>query len=127
LRCGDKTGHITKAGTLCQQPIGPGAKGCIWYGKTPEEKSALALKGAVASRLKTIATLPADTAQPVLDSPAAVRAELASTIHDTRTGRLDHRVAMVVIAGINAALKLAELEVAAQIGDLERRFRLRRA
>ena len=79
------------------------------------------------SRMKSVATLPDSTPSPVLSDPAGVRRVLTETIQQARTGKLDHRIAAVVIQGVVAAVKLAELEVAAQIGDLERRFRLRRA
>jgi hypothetical protein len=75
--------------------------------------------------MQKIASLPADaTPNPVLDSPAGVRQLIGDTIQAARTGSLDHRIAAVVIAGATAAIKLAELEVAAQIGALERRLRL---
>jgi hypothetical protein len=125
LKCGDK-GFTTANGAPCGQNIGADARGCVWHTADAEGRRALALKGGIASRLRTVVALPGDTPPPVLDSPAAVRAELAATIDQVRTGRLDHRIGAVVINGIATAIKLAELEVAAQIGDLERRFRLRR-
>jgi hypothetical protein len=87
----------------------------------------LALRGAAASQLKSAPVLPSDTPMPALDSPEGVLAEIASTVQDVRTGRLDERKGAVVIQGINAALKLAELRLAAMVSDLERRLRLRRA
>jgi hypothetical protein len=62
MRCGEKSGHLTKDGTLCQQPIPATAKGCIWYVRTPEERSLLATKGSLASRMKR--ALPATYACP---------------------------------------------------------------
>ncbi|HZF03671.1 MAG TPA: hypothetical protein VE932_04990 [Patescibacteria group bacterium] len=77
--------------------------------------------------MRSIPCLPGDTPSPVLDNPSGVRTLIADTINDARTGRLDHRIAAVVIAGAQAALKLAELEVAGLIGEHERRLGLRRA
>lgn len=117
---------MLSTGAPCGQGTAPG-KRCVWHSSDPEERRALALKGGIASRLKTIAVLPAGTPDPVLDNPAGVRELIGQTVQAARTGALDYRIAAVVIAGATAAIKLAELQVAAQIGDLERRFRLRRA
>lgn len=124
--CGD-AGDIRADGRPCEQDVRPGQL-CIHHrpGTTADDRRMLALRGAAASRLKSIAVLSADTASPVLDNPAGVRALLAETVQAARTGQLDHRVAAVVINGARAAIELAQLVVASQIGDLERRFKVRR-
>lgn len=126
MRCGDK-GFTSATGAPCGQNIAADAPGCLWHSTDADGRREIALRGGIASRLRTIAALPSDTTAPVLDNPAGVLELLGDTIQQVRTGRLDHRLGAVVIAGVTAALKLAELKVAAQIGDLERRFRLRRA
>jgi hypothetical protein len=125
VKCGE-LGFTTAEGTLCGQNIPPGAKGCLWHSRTPQERRELAIKGSFASRRKHPPVLPSDTSAPVLDNPAGVRQLIAETIQQTRTGQLDHRLAMVVISGARAAIELAQLEVAVMVGDLERRLRLRR-
>ena len=124
MKCGDR-GFVTVDGRPCGQTIGARAKACLWHIRTAEERRALALQGGIASRLRTVAVLPPSTPLPVLDSPEGVRAELAGTIQDA--SRLDHRIAAVVISGLSEAIRLGELQVAAQIGALERRLRLRGA
>jgi len=126
VKCGDK-GFVTKAGQPCGQVIASDAPGCIHHTGTPEERHALALTGGLASRMRTIPVLPAGTPHPVLENPDGVRSLIADTIQQVRVGALDHRIAAVVIAGVTAALKLAELELAAQVGALERRLLGRRA
>ena len=126
MKCGEK-GFVTLDGRPCGQTIGRSASACLWHSRNAQERRALALKGGIASRMKTIVCLPGDTPSPVIDNPAGVRALIADTINDARTGRLDHRIAMVVIAGATAAIKLAELEIAGLIGEHERRLGLRRA
>jgi hypothetical protein len=126
MKCGDR-GFTTADGRPCGQNISARASACLWHSRNAEERRALALRGGLASRMKTIAVLPDDTPDPVLDNPGGVRALIGQTVQQVRTGQLDHRIAAVVIAGAQAAIKLAELQVAAQIGDLERRFRLRQA
>ena len=125
MTCGER-GHTTNDGRPCGQVIGEHDTACIWHRRTPEERRALALKGTFASRMKHTPILPSDTAAPVLDNPAGVRQLIADTIQQTRTGQLDHRIAMVVISGARAAIELAQLEVAVMVSDLERRLRLRR-
>jgi hypothetical protein len=49
MRCGEKIGHMTAKDTLCKQPIPAGAGGCIWYMRTPEERSLPAMHGASGS------------------------------------------------------------------------------
>jgi hypothetical protein len=126
MKCGDK-GFVTATGAPCGQTIGTRAKACIWHSRTAEERSALALRGGIATRMRTVPTLPEETPSPVLDNPEGVRQLIAETVQAARTGKLDHRIASVVIAGATAAIKLAELEVAGQIGALERRLRPRGA
>jgi hypothetical protein len=124
VKCGDK-GFLTATGQPCGQTIGRSASACLWHSRNAQERRALALKGGIASRMRTIVCLPGDTPSPVLDSPEGVRTLIADTINDTRTGRLDHRIAMVVIAGATAALRMAELQLAAKIAEHERRLELR--
>lgn len=52
MKCGEKTGHVTRKGTSCQQTIGVDAAGCLWFVRGPKERSKLAFSGSVASRLK---------------------------------------------------------------------------
>jgi len=126
MKCGDR-GHVGADGRPCGQTIGVEARACVWHRTDAEGRRRLAMKGGVASRMRSIPCLPGDTPSPVLDNPSGVRTLIADTINDARTGRLDHRIAAVVIAGAQAALKLAELEVAGLIGEHERRLGLRRA
>jgi len=125
MTCGEKGGHLTARGTLCAQNIPRNGLACIWHSRDAAERKALALKGSISARMKIIACLPGDTPSPVLDNPAGVRKLITETIQDARTGKLDHRIAMAVFAGTQAALKLAELELSSLIGQHEKRLGLR--
>jgi hypothetical protein len=70
VKCFDKTGHVTKVGTPCQQTIGADAAGCIWYVRTPEQRSVLALKGGIASRMRS--ALPSTYQVPEFTDPEAI-------------------------------------------------------
>src|SRR5262245_12749608 len=127
--CGDAGGVLVGTGEPCRTVTLAGQR-CIWHPEmTPEAaagvRQAFAQRGGIATRKRHTPILPATVPYPVLDNPSGVRALLADTIQAARTGKLDRRIAMVVINGATAAIKLAELEVAAQIGELERRFGLK--
>lgn len=127
MTCGEK-GFTTVSGEPCGQIINPKAAACLWHSRTAPERRMLALRGAAASALKSApAVLDPNTPMPALDSPDGVLREIASTVQDVRTGRLDEKKGAVVLQGISVALKLAELRLAAMVGDLERRLRVRRA
>ena len=63
--------------------------------------------------------LPDGTAPPVLANAEGVRQLLADTIQQVRTGQLPPAVANAVVYAVSTALKLAEMELSAQVADLE--------
>jgi hypothetical protein len=63
--------------------------------------------------------LGADAAPPVLEHPEGVRALLADTIQQVRTGQLPPAAANAVVYAVGTALKLAELELSAKVAKLE--------
>ena len=65
MKCGDR-GHVTTAGTPCQQTIATTAAGCVWHTRSAEGRRILALKGGIASRMRT--ALPATTPEPPFDT-----------------------------------------------------------
>ncbi len=64
----------------------------------------------------------ATTPMPVLSDPEGVRTLLAETIQQVRTGQLAPNAAQAVTAAVNSNIKLAELAIAVQLKDLERRL-----
>jgi hypothetical protein len=70
MKCGDK-GHVTAVGAPCQQTIGANARACIWHSRTSAERRLLAMKGGIASRMRT--ALPATTPEPPFDSAESIR------------------------------------------------------
>src|SRR5262245_31942341 len=69
MKCGD-LGHQTATGGPCQQNIGAKAAGCLWHSRNAEERSLLATKGSIASRMNR--ALPASTALPEFETPEAI-------------------------------------------------------
>lgn len=69
MKCGDR-GHVTAAGEPCGQTIGVNAAACIWHSRTTAERRLLALKGGIASRMRS--ALPASTPEPPFDSPESI-------------------------------------------------------
>ncbi len=63
--------------------------------------------------------LPAETVMPVLANAEGVRQLLAETIQQVRTGQLPPAVANSVVYAVSTALKLAEMELSAQVAELE--------
>jgi len=125
MKCGDK-GHRNAAGVLCQQNILESEIGCLWHRRSPEQRRELATRGSIeAQRQRRKRALPASTAYPVLTDPAGCRKVLGDTIQAVRIGTLHPQLGSVVIQGVRVAIELAQLELAGQIGELERRFRLR--
>lgn len=81
------------------------------------------LGGLVATRQRV---LQPDTPAPKLDNPTSVREVIEETIHQVRTGTLAPNVGNCVLYGIGIALKLAELELSADVARLERLLLKRR-
>lgn len=109
MRCGDR-GHVTAAGTPCQQPINPKAAGCLHHDPTtsPEQKHAAYLKGALASRMRTY--LPSDTPRPEFSSTETIVTWAQDTAHRVLCGELDPRAAA-------EARQLAALTIAARSAE----------
>ncbi len=70
MKCGDR-GHKTVAGTPCGQIIGPDTPACIWHSRTPEERTTLAMRGGLKSKMR--AALPHDYAVTFVDREAVTR------------------------------------------------------
>ena len=76
-KCGDH-GFLTKAGKPCGQSISPEARGCVFHLATPEERKAIALKGAFNASLKNV--LPEDFEIGTLETPEDMKAFLKRII-----------------------------------------------
>lgn len=69
MKCGDR-GFLTAAGQPCGQTIGARASACLWHSRNAEERRALALRGGIASRMRS--ALPATTPEPPFDTPESI-------------------------------------------------------
>ena len=69
MKCGDR-GHLTAAGEPCQQTIGVRAAACVWHSRDAEGRRLLALKGGIASRMRT--ALPSTYQVPEFASPESI-------------------------------------------------------
>ncbi len=87
---------------------------------TAEEREISRKKGGLESA--RVRYLPQDIPLPVLSDPVSVRDLLADTIQQVRTGQLAPNAGQCVVAAVNSSIKLAELAVAVQLKDLERRL-----
>jgi hypothetical protein len=88
VKCGDR-GFRNATGQPCGQTIGGNAPGCIWHVRTPAERSLLALKGGIASRMRS--ALPASTPEPPFDSPDSIVAWAQRMAHAALTQDVDPR------------------------------------
>jgi hypothetical protein len=109
VKCGDK-GFLTADGQPCGQPIAASAKGCVWHSRTPEERSALATKGALASRMRRY--LPTAAPAPEFSTTEAIVRWAEQTAHRVLTGTLDPRAA-------SEARQLAALTVSARQAEAQ--------
>lgn len=107
MKCGD-LGFTNAAGAPCGQNIAADATGCLWHSRTAEERSLLATKGAIASKMKK--ALPADYAMRPFDSRDSViqfAQDLAYRVltQDVDPRRIDTalRAAQVALSGFAAA------------------------
>lgn len=71
--CGDR-GFLTKSGKPCGQSISEESKGCVFHTSTPEERKAIAMKGAFNASLKNV--LPSDFDIGTLETPEDMKAFL---------------------------------------------------
>jgi hypothetical protein len=69
VKCGD-LGHQTAMGGPCQQNIGAKATGCLWHSRNADERRLLALKGGIASRMRT--ALPSTYQVPEFTDPDSI-------------------------------------------------------
>jgi hypothetical protein len=69
MKCGER-GHVTATGAPCGQTIGATAVGCLWHSRTPDQRRLLALKGGIASRMRT--ALPASYQIPEFTDEASI-------------------------------------------------------
>jgi hypothetical protein len=113
-------GATTADGRPC--PLRPlrGSDRCFQHSEDPAvvEQRAVArrLGGLNATRQRYLSE---GTVPPVLENPAGIRAVLADTIQQVRTGQLPPAAANSVVYAVSTALKLAEMELSAQVAELE--------
>jgi hypothetical protein len=88
MKCGDR-GHVNAEGQPCQQTIGVRAAACIWHSRDAEGRRLLALKGGIASRMRS--ALPATTPEPPFDSPENIVAWAQQMAHAALTQDVDPR------------------------------------
>ena len=110
---------LTADGKACRWPTN--GEFCYQHDPQREEERGLSkrLGGFIATKARA---LPLQTPSPSLEEPAALRRLIGETIHQVRTGILHPSIANSVFLGISQALKLAELELSAQITQLEQRL-----
>jgi hypothetical protein len=88
VKCGDR-GHVGVTGQPCGQTISPNAQACVWHSRTPEGRRLLALKGGIASRMRS--ALPASTPEPPFDSPESIIGWAQQMAHAALTQDVDPR------------------------------------
>ena len=106
---------LTTDGKPCRWPTN--SRFCYQHDPDREEERGASkrLGGFVATKARA---LPVQTPPPSLEDPASVRRLVGETIHQVRTGMIHPSVANSVFLGVGQALKLAELEVSAQVAQL---------
>lgn len=112
MKCGER-GFKTVTGEPCGQEIGARAAGCLWHSRTAEERSLLATKGALASRMRRF--LPTTTPPPEFGSTAAIVTWAQETAQRVLSGALDPRAA-------SEARQLAALTIQARSADAQERL-----
>jgi len=110
---------LTADGKPCRWPTN--RQFCYQHDPDREEERGLSkrLGGFVATKAQA---LPLHTPPPTMEDPASLRQLIGETIHHVRTGLLHPSIANSVFLGVGQALKLAELELSAQITQLEHRL-----
>ncbi len=104
MKCGDK-GFVTAAGLPCQQNINPKATGCLWHSRTPEQRSIVATRGALAAKMKK--ALPTDHPIPPLDGLSSYEGACRDLYRLSLTGNVD-RWRLTEARGAIALLMQAE-------------------
>ena len=117
--CGER-GHVGKDGRPCRQNINAKAAGCVWHVLSPEGRSAMALKGSVASRMKR--ALPSSYQIPEFESPEAIIAFARELARLALTGDVDMRrvgearqAAMLALSGHSAQTQARLVEALVKI------------
>jgi len=110
---------LTADGKPCRWPTN--SRVCFQHdpGREAERGLAKRLGGFIATKARA---LPLQTPPPSLEDPAALRRLIGDTIHQVRTGMLHPSIANSVFLGVGQVLKLAELELSAQVAQLEQRL-----
>ena len=110
---------LTADGKPCRWPTN--SRFCYQHDPERGEERTVSkrLGGFVATKARA---LPAQTPPPSLEDPTSLRRLVGETIHQVRTGAIHPSIANSVFLGISQALKLAELELSAQITQLEQRL-----
>jgi hypothetical protein len=112
MKCGE-LGHKTVRGTLCDQNVPEGAKGCLWHGSTAAERSVLAMKGGLASKMRR--ALPADFTMAPWDDRAAVVRFAEDMARTALTADVDPR-------RVDAALRAASVALSGFAAETQERL-----
>jgi hypothetical protein len=88
VKCGDR-GHVGRDGQPCGQVISTSAQACVWHSRDAEGRRLLALKGGIASRMRS--ALSASTPEPPFDSPESIVAWSQRMAHTALTQDVDPR------------------------------------
>lgn len=99
-------------GEPCGQGTAPGRR-CVWHTRDAAGRRLLALKGGVASRMRSY--LPSSAPRPEFSSTAAVVAWAEATAHKVLSGALDPRAA-------GEARQLAALTIQARSAEAQERL-----
>ena len=112
-------GKPTKAGPPCGQVLGLNRE-CIWHGAgvTPEDRSAIALRGG----LKSIRALPADAPVPSFNSREEIVDYAEEQAQLVGTGQLDPRLSAEMRGWADLAMKAHELSALDRLAKLEKRL-----
>lgn len=114
MKCGVR-GHKTVTGQPCQQTIGARAKGCVLHTRTAAERSLLATKGGIASRMRR--GLPSSYHIPEFDSPKTIKAVARDLAHLALTGDVELRRLSEARGLLSIALSACQVESQAQLVD----------
>jgi hypothetical protein len=112
MKCGDR-GHLAASGEPCQQTIGKHTAACIWHSRSAEGRSALAMKGGIASRMRRF--LSKNAPPPEFASTEAIVVWAQTTAQQVLCGDLDPRAA-------SEARQLAGLAIQARAADAQQQL-----
>jgi hypothetical protein len=111
VKCGEKTGHQTKQGQLCQQNIAASAPGCFWFIRSPEERRTEALKNSLKGMRESGLMRPEPGTR--YESIQSLSRVVDETIVELRRNRRKPATATAILQAVDRKLKITELRLLA--------------